>query len=194
MSLPLPGDTKVETVNIYLRIRDQPDTVVFDQVYNAPEGWAIDSYAIIENCKFGDSQGPSCVRCGAMADVASSQAIQQKRDESNKLFVKLVEKVEASTGDIQAKLDLMKEIQAEFARHLELMQSYSSLFRSSLAGLRITASTKAVWRTVLRVRIYSSGGCIDANVEITLRYIGNQSFLDAHVAQFTERLNQIAGA
>lgn len=194
MSLPLPGDTKVETVDIYLRIRDQPDTVVFDQVYNAPEGWVIENYTLIENSKFGDSQGPSCVRTGAMADVTSSQSIQQKHDESNKVFAKLVEKVEASTGDIQAKLDLMKEIQAEFARHLELMQSYSSVFRSSLAGLHITASTKAVWKTVLGVRIYSSGGCVDADVKITLRYIGNQSFLDAYVAQFTERLNQIAVA
>jgi hypothetical protein len=194
MCLPVPGDTKVETVDIFLRIRDQPKTVSFDQVYNAPKGWVIDSYALIENKKFGDSQGPSCVRCGEKADVASSELIQEKYDESNKLFASLAQKVQESAGNIQEKLDLMRQAQAEYARHIELMQSYSSVFKSSLEGLRITAKTKAVWKEILGIRIYSSGGCIDADVKITLRYIGNQSFLDAHAAQFAEQLNQIVNA
>ena len=194
-TLPEPGDTKVETVDIYLRIRDRPNVESFDRTYNPPEGWVIQNYdAIVNGARFGDTTGPSVVRVGADSHVVSSQRIHEGLHNLRELSASVSRQVDEETDPQkkEAKKNALDEIKGKINDEFDYWLTLATTYQSSNAGLHITASARATWNTVFGVKIYTSGGKLDADIKITLLFVGNQSFLEAHIAQYTRKLEEIA--
>ena len=194
MSLPEPGETKVDNVDIYLRVRDRPDLQSFDTVYNPPEGWVIDEYQLIVNGRLGNTKGPHVVRRAADSDVLSVQKIQQGVHSLNELSASLESIVDAETDPEKKTMKLREfdELKSKFKDEFDYWMSISTRYRAKNAGLHITATTQARWRDTWVGKIYSSGGKVDADVRITRMFIGDEDYLKAHIAQYTRQLNRIA--
>lgn len=189
MTLPTIGEQKTEAMQIRIHIHDKTDEARFDQVYNPPEGWAIDNYQFVETYRAGSTQGPFIVRCAANTNYISSESLSYKKEEFNKVFADLLTKAQGDNNKIES----LNSIKAEFESKFDSLSSYSRNFQSSNAGLHVTAIAQCRWKDVLVGKIYTSGGAIEGDINIFLVFIGNQSFLDAYVQNFIEKLKNTLG-